>query len=380
MALGKTLSLVIAGTRGIPARYGGFETFAEELSTRLAARGYDVTVLSRRPLFSRSVAVRDFWGVKVKTLPTIMHKYLETPLHGLFTCIGLAFSRARPDVVLMCNAANSPFIWLLRLRGIQVAVNVDGIERRRSKWSLLGRLWYRLGEWCSVRFAHRVVADAKVIADYYLDRFGVKTEKIAYGAGGDPVQPTPLLDELGLEARRYLLYVSRLEPENNALGVIQAYRNVRTDMPLVIVGDAPYAVEYKKLLRNTADERVVFAGFRFGDQYRVLRANCYLYVQATEVGGTHPALVEGLVYGNCIVANATPEHFEVVGGAGEYYHFNDFIHLSEHLQRLVDQPEHVVALRLVARSRGKERFSWDRIVEQYEELFRSMVGSGPRVA
>ena len=242
----KPLKIVILGTRGVPASYGGFETFAEELGVRLVERGHDVSVACRRRFFERYQGPSSHRGIKVFAVPTIMHKYLETPVHALMSFLRLLFCRY--DLVLLCNAANSPFAWIVRLLGIPLLINVDGIERKRAKWNALGRIWYLLGERCSVWFASRVVADAEVIAEYYRKNFSIEPSVIAYGATVVRKQPADTLREFSLNARKYILYVSRLEPENNALGVIQAYNMLQTDAPLVIVGDAPYADEYKQLL------------------------------------------------------------------------------------------------------------------------------------
>ena len=366
------ISLAIMGTRGIPACYGGFETFAEELSTRLAGRGHKVTVYCRRGGAcggKQAPGDSSFRGVGRIWTWTVRHKYLETPLHGLTSFIDALFRRF--DAALVCNAANSPFIWILKLKGLPVFVNVDGIERRRGKWSFLGRLWYRLGEICSALFADRIVADAQVIADYYRRTYGVEAAVIGYGAEAQPAAPGETLARYGLEASRYLLYVSRLEPENNALGVIRAYRSLETDMPLVIVGDAPYAGSYVSSLKEAADQRVVFTGFQFGAAYRELRANCYLYIQASEVGGTHPALVEAMAYGNCIVANRVAEHEEVLGDAGYYYARNDFARLGALLKELLAAPHKVKEAGESARARAAARYRWDDVVVKYEELCKN---------
>lgn len=360
------LRIALLGTRGIPAAYGGFETFAEELSTRLVSRGHQVTVYGRHPFGAKSVDTRPLRGVQRRSTPTVMHKYLETPLHALTSFIDVI--RREADVVLLCNAANSPFAWIARLAGLPVVVNVDGIERMRSKWNSLGKLWYRFGERCSVWFASTIVADAEVIAAYYRARYGCASEIIAYGADPRPLPAGATLRELQVEPGRYLLYVSRLEPENNALGVIQAYGALNTEIPLVVVGDAPYAKEYIARCRAAACANVRFAGFRFGEAYRELRSNCLAYVQATEVGGTHPALVEAMAYGNCIVANDVPEHREVLADAGLYYSKNDFQALSIQLARVLEDEALRGSLAAAAQARAAHLFRWEHITEQYERV------------
>jgi len=363
----RPLHIALLGTRGIPARYGGFETFAEELSTRLAARGHRIVVYGRRPFGESYEGPLQYDGVEIRVTPTIMHKYLETPLHALVSFFDLI--RRRPEVVLLCNAANSPFAFIVRLLGLPLVINVDGIERRRKKWNALGRLWYLLGEYCSVLFASRVVADAQVIADYYRERYGASSEVIAYGAKAVCREGGETLAKFALAPRQYLLYVSRLEPENNALGVIEAYREARElKLPLVVVGDAPYASEYKARLRAAADERVIFTGYQFGSAYQELQSNCYLYIQATEVGGTHPALIEAMAYGNCVIANGTPENREVLGEAGCFYEVNRFSELALLMRQLAGSPDRVRELGVAARARAEARYRWEAIADQYEQL------------
>jgi glycosyltransferase involved in cell wall biosynthesis len=170
------------------------------------------------------------------------------------------------------------------------------------------------------------------------------------------------------------LYVSRLEPENNALGVLQAYAALKTDMPLVIVGDAPYAAEYIKTLHQAAAPGVLFTGFQFGQAYQELRSHCYLYIQASEVGGTHPALVEGMAYGNCIVANDVPEHREVLGDCGWYYRKNDFLDLVDKLALLIADPELAQHLGKLAAERARQCYDWERVVDAYEKLLAQVCG------
>jgi len=366
--------VAILGTRGIPAQYGGFETFAENLALGLATRGHQVVVYGRRGFWGACTpsSLPTISGLSTRASPTIFHKYLETPLAGLTSFVDAAFLRF--DCAIVCNAANAPFAWILRLAQIPFALNVDGIERERAKWNRLGRFWYHLGERCAVCFSNRLVADADVIAEYYRERYKIEPATIAYGATAIRRPAGATLAKFGLSAGRYILYVSRLEPENNALGVIQAYGEVRTELPLVIVGDAPYASEYKARLRAIADRRVIFTGFQFGQSYQELQSNCALYVQATEVGGTHPALIESMAYGNAIIANGTPENIEVLGDAGVTYPKNDFVALSAKMRDLLNDATTRAALGERAQQRASKFYSWEAIVDRYEALLRSLCG------
>jgi len=365
------MRIAILGTRGIPASYGGFETFAEHLSTRLVARGHDVTVYCR----SHYVSPRqiEYHGVRLKVLPTIKHKYLDTVVHAFLSALHAASDSF--DAALICNAANAPFIPILRWTGTPVAINVDGLEHKRKKWNWLGRSYYRISERLATFLPNRVITDARVIQEYYLARYRTPSTMIAYGAEVER-RPDPTVRRWRVEPNRYVLYVSRLEPENNAHLVIEAFKRVRTSDKLLIVGDAPYAHDYIRDLRARArgDKRIIFTGFVFGKDYRTLQQNAHCYVHATEVGGTHPALLEAMGYGNCVLALATPENVEALGEAGIPY--ADESDLSSQLQRVLRDGSLVSAYRHRAQERVKKYYDWERVVDRYEELFAEMAGLG----
>lgn len=361
------LRIALMGTRGIPARYGGFETFAEQLSSRLVDRGHEVTVYGRCSFRGGWGEQEAYKGVRRRHTPTIFHKYLETPLHALTSFLDALTQKF--DGIILCNAANSPLAPILKLKRVPLFINVDGIEKDRGKWNSFGKLWYSLGERCSVLLATRVISDAEVIAKYYRETYGRDSTVIPYGVHPTHRPAGETLRAFGLRSKEYILYVSRLEPENNALGVIEAYNRLSTEMPLVIVGDAPYATEYKERLRATASSRVIFTGFQFGEAYEEFQSNCYCYVQATEVGGTHPALIESMSYGNCVIANGAPENVEVVGDAALVYRKNDFVHLTELLEKVLADRALVAEYGRRAQERALSCYSWESVVGRYEALF-----------
>lgn len=363
------MRIAILGTRGVPANYGGFETFAEHLSTRLVARGHEVTVYCRAHYVSpRQI---EFQGVRLKVLPTIRHKYFDTIVHTFLSALHAVSSRY--DAALICNAANAPFATILRAAGIPVALNVDGLEHKRKKWNWIGRKYYLMAERLATMLPNETVTDAKVIQEYYLARHRAISTMIAYGAEVER-RPDPLVRRWRVEPNRYVLYVSRLEPENNAHLVIEAFKRVRTAHKLLIVGDAPYAREYINDLKARArrDKRIVFTGFVFGRDYRALQQNAYCYVHATEVGGTHPALLEAMGFGNCVLTLAAPENIEAIGDAGIAY--ADESDLAEKLQRVLRDGSLVQSYRHRAQARVQEAYEWDFVVDQYERLFAKMAG------
>jgi glycosyltransferase involved in cell wall biosynthesis len=355
----------ILGTRGVPARYGGFETFAEELGRRLAERGHAVTVYCRE----RHTAP-EYLGMRLQYLPTIRHKYLDTLAH---TAISMLHAVTQGyDVILCCNAANAIFCWLPRVFGTPVALNVDGLERHRKKWNRLAKAWYLLSERLSTFCPTHAVSDAAAIQAYYKERYGCETTFISYGAEQGKVETTEVLDRLGLEAGRYFLYVSRWEPENNALLVREAFERVETDLRLALIGDAPYAPEYIARVRDTRDGRIAMPGYVFGQGYKELGSHCFAYVHATEVGGTHPALIEAMGRGALVLYLDTTENREVAGGCGLAFTADT---LAETMRAaLALPPGERERLQGLAAARVQERYSWDAITTQYEALFARLRG------
>jgi glycosyltransferase involved in cell wall biosynthesis len=361
--------IAILGIRGVPANYGGFETFAEQFGKRLVARGHEVTVYGRSAWVARDI--REHLGMRIVRLPAPRSKYLETVIHSL---VAAAHAATRPyDVVYICNSANVPAAVLLMLARKRIVLNVDGLEWQRAKWNRIGRAYYRACAAIAARLPIEIVTDAHVIQDHYRAAYGRETRYFPYGTEIGSTRDDEELARLGLVPGQFILYVSRLEPENNAHVVTAGYRSVNSDLPLAIVGDAPYASEYIAALKATTDPRVRFLGGIYGRGYRALRTGAALYIQATEVGGTHPALVEAMGAGNAIVANDVPEHREVLGDAGIYY--RGPAELARQVQRLLDDVDLAEDFRARARTRAIDLYSWDHVTDAYEAWFAGLAAT-----
>jgi len=364
------LRIALLGTRGIPAAYGGFETFAEELSARLAARGHDVTVYTRPGGVSARVATHR--GARVRLLPTIPTKYLDTVVHTLLSALDAAARRY--DAVLVCNGVNALVCRLPRLLGAttRVVLNVDGLERNRRKWNAAGRLAYALSERLSCVLPDAVVTDAREIQRYYEERYGAVSSFIPYGSDLPAPRGRATLDRLGLEPGGYVLYVSRFEPENNPDAVVRGFSAFASDLRLVLVGSAPYAARFTEEVRALAakDARVLMPGAVYGEGYRELMAHAAAYVHATEVGGTHPALVEAMGFARPVLVHDTPENREVAGDAAVLFSAHEPGTLTEALSRLFSDPDERQRLGASARARALALYRWDDVADRYEALLR----------
>jgi glycosyltransferase involved in cell wall biosynthesis len=325
----------------------------------LAERGHFVAVYCRERHSEAS-----YRGVRLIYLPTWRHKYFDTIVHTFLSTIHLIFHRS--DVALYCNAANAIFTFWPRIFGIPAALNVDGLERNRRKWNRLAKAWYLISERLATFCPSVVVTDAQKIAEYYLARYGKHSEFIPYGAETEKLETADVLTQLGLERGRYILYVSRMEPENNALLVREAFEQTSTPMKLALIGDAPYAQEYIQRVRATSDPRVVMPGAIYGRGYHELQSHCFLYIHATEVGGTHPALIEAMGWGALVLYLNTPENAEVAGLAGIPFEAGE---LCEKLNLILGMQETERAeWGRRAQERVAQRYSWKAVTDQYEAL------------
>ena len=363
------MKIAILGTRGIPNRYGGFERFAEQISSRFADHGHRVTVYCRRA-FTRPDDVYDR-RVRRVIVPSLHQKHLDTWVSTFFGAVHVAFSDN--DVVLLCNVANAPFAYIPRLGGKPVVLNVDGLDRKREKWAGLGAQVLHFCEWMSSFSSNQLVTDARAIHDYYLAKYGSKSVVIGYGS--EMPQQDYSLNGFNLESGRYVLYVSRLEPENNPDLVLRAWREVHTDWPMVVVGDNPYDRGYIERLRSLGDERVRFTGAIYGDGYWTLQKHAGVFVFACEIGGVHPALIEAMAAENPILYLDTPENAETAGDAGVAYS-KDEADLAAKLQSFLDSAKSREEFAARAGHRARELYRWEAIAEKYEKVFARVLKNG----
>jgi glycosyltransferase involved in cell wall biosynthesis len=367
------MKVAILGTRGIPASYSGFETAAEQLASRLTARGHEVVVYCRPHVVDPKL--RTYKGARLVHLPTVRNKYLDTFVHTFLSALHSA-RRLKPDVALFFIAGNSPLCLITRGAGIPTVINVDGLDSDRRKWPAFAKAYLRFAERTAPRWSDRAITDSHAVADIFERRYGERIGVVPYGVEDPGHGGTETLERLGLEPRRYLLFVGRLEPENNPHQLVEAFTRIDSararGMKLVIVGGAPYADEYIRQVMRAADPRVVFPGYVFGRGYWELQRHAYMFCAPTEVGGTHPVILEALAAGNCVLVNDHAPNAETVGDAGFYFDGQVGVDdLTERLGDLIDDPDLVEAYRARARKRAA-RYSWEAVTDQYEKLLRTV--------
>jgi glycosyltransferase involved in cell wall biosynthesis len=367
------MRIALVGTRGVPARYGGFETCVEEVGRRLVKAGHEVVVYCRKANADDNAQLLDqYEGMELVHLPAVSKKSLETLSH---TAHSVRHLRRHPvDVAIVFNSANAPFVPFLRSRGIPVATHVDGLEWMRSKWQGLGGRYYRLAESMAVRWSDALIADAQGISDYYRMEFDADTELIAYGAPIVSDEVNDRLSRVGVEPGRYHLVVARFEPENHVDIIVDGYRRSSARLPLLVVGSAPYADEHTARIRSLADERVHFTGGVWDQELLdQLYANCVTYLHGHSVGGTNPSLLRAIGAGAATIAYDVNFNREVVQGAGVYFR------TAEQVAAELELAEEFPAATAARGEQGRllaYRYDWDDVAASYEALCEQLLATG----
>jgi len=368
-----SLEIALLGTRGIPASYSGFETCVEQLGQRLVKRGHQVTVYCR----SHHIKYAEpyYKGMRLVKHATIANKYLDTMVHSFISSLHALTQRY--DVALYFIAGNSPVTWIPRLVGTKTILNVDGLDWKREKWPPLAKRYIQFAEYLATKLPTIYITDSHVVQGYYRDRFGHEPPYIPYGSEVDLSPPGETLEQFGLEPGKYILFVGRLVPENCAHHLVEAFRELDTDLKCVIVGDAAYAEDYIAFLKASAqdDPRIVFTGYVFGQGYHELGSNAYIFVETSGVGGTHPALTEAMAFGSCVVVHDTAENLETIGDAGFAYNGKQGASpLKAVLQNLLNNPQVVETHRRKAQERARHVYSWESVTDAYEHLCYELTG------
>jgi glycosyltransferase involved in cell wall biosynthesis len=320
------------------------------------------------------VVGNEYRGVHLVRLPSITTKHLETITHTLASVLhGLT---RRYDVVYVCGVGNTPLVWIPRLRRARVVLNVDSADWKRKKWGRFAATYLHATERFAARAADVIVADSKVIQARYAADYGADARFFPYGANLVDAAGTDTLVRYGLRPRRYVLWVGRLEPEANVEELIRAFASLGpTDYKLVIVGDSPYAGDYREKLKALATADVVFTGYQFGDAYRELGFHAFAYVQTSPTSGTSPALLDQMAAGGAVIVRGTPTNLEVIADTGLAYDPRDGAPgLRALLEGLISDPASADRLRAAARRRVATVYSWDRIIDDYERLFAELLG------
>jgi glycosyltransferase involved in cell wall biosynthesis len=359
----------IVGTRGIPATYGGFETFVEELATRLAKRNdISLTVYCDKGSWNAD----NFKGVNLRFMSTS-----KSSAPVLYYFLSLWFSIKENDIVLITGSAGSLFYKLKYIlnRNAYIVINTDGLEHKRNKWGFLKKKFVHFVENLAIRNSDLLIADSKAIKKYWLDRYPQILEKkiltIEYGAYVLEYADRNYLQEHSLTPDNYYLVVARLEPENNVHLVIEGYKKSNSQVPLIVVGSTSSPNEYILRLKNVDSKGVIFIGGVYDkNKLSALRFYSKAYFHGHSVGGTNPSLLEAMGAGNFVIAHDNEFNREVTDNIALFFKDSDeCCNCISQIEKL--NHEKISQIKDLHRERVRSYYNWERICLKYLDVFKT---------
>lgn len=372
----KQLNIVMLGHKRIPSREGGIEIVVEELSTRMAAAGHQVTSLNRA---GKHVSGKEFdgekhriyRGVKIKTVPAIDKKGLAAMTASVTGAIVAAFGQY--DVVHFHAEGPCAMLWLPKLFRKRCIATVHGLDHQRAKWGRFAKSYIMLGEKCAAKFADEIIVLSHGVQQYFMDTYGRKTVLIPNGVSKpERKDAQEITERFALKKDSYLLFLGRLVPEKGIVYLIDAFKQVQTDKKLVIAGGSSDTDTYAKELKAQASEdaRILFTGFVQGRPLEELYSNAYVYVLPSDLEGMPLSLLEAMSYGNCCVTSDIEECAAVTENYGLTFPKGNVEALTALLQQLCDEPETVKVYQEKSSDYITQKYNWDDVTERTLELYQ----------
>ena len=349
---------------------GGIEKYTREVATRLVRRGHTVTVYSMK---HHGPPLTNTEGIRIVYVPCFKHSSTEKITASAAAALMELFGRDKTDIVHLHSVAAGAFAYIPKLRGISTILQMHGVEWQRSRWSKFGQGTLKYLEKVSIRNASALTAVSKTQCDFYKREYGIQMSYIPTGADLKESPSALEILKLGLQPNKYILFASRLVREKGAHYLISAFKKLDTDCLLVIAGDAKGEEPYKDELRALAenDPRILFPGFVHGRLLDELFSHARLYVQPSEIEGLSIALLEAMSYGNACLVSDIPENLEAIGETGFNFISKNVEDLTKQMQKALSDPKKLLDTGKLAQIRVRDSYSWDRITDQLEEIYRN---------
>ncbi len=364
------LRIAMVGSRGVPCSYGGIEKHVSEISSRLAKKGHEVTVYGRHPY----CISRNFNGIRVKVLPAVHTKNLETASNTLAAAI--ASSMGRYDIVHFHGIGPSLFSWITSWRGKATVCTVHALDYRQSKWSAAARALLELGERSAMRYSDAVIAVSRLMASSLSNKYRRSIDYIPNGA--EIIEPPEFSEakRLGIEKGKYILAVGRFIVERGFHTLLEAWSMVETDYKLVIAGDARFEEDYAKKLVSMTDERVVMPGYVSGNLLDELYSHCAFFVLPSTVEGLSIALLEAMSFAKPVLVSDIEENLEVSRGIAETFSSKDAKDLAAAIERMLAMDDGELQRRgKLGLERVRAEYTWDRVADAIEDLYARIIGT-----
>lgn len=362
------------GFRAIPPKEGGAgsDKFAFELYPRLVRAGCELTAYCRiYPDEGQKPGSGEYEGIRLKYYHTVSRAGFDTLLHSLKATFDIII-RNTADVVHIHSGANSIWAVFLRCAGKRVYVSQFAMDWKRDKWPWYGKLFYRFSNYLTAYFPSAVVFDNIFTKEYFEKKFRRKFYFIPYGSEvKEPPADDTILRKLGVTSGNYFLFVGRFIPDKGVHLLVKAFESVQTAMKLVLVGGSPNPGSYEQEISQTKDERVIFAGYVYGDDTNILMKNAYVYIQPSLIEGLSPVILTVMGLGTPLICSDIVENNYITGENAVHFTSGDSNSLAGKIEYSLKHPDHMKEMAENGRTDILNRFNWDAVAEKYLELFNS---------
>ncbi len=361
--------IAILGTRGIPASYSGFETSVEETSIRLVEQGYNVTVFCRSNHYSNKLD--NYKGVNLKYFPSIKSKHLDTVTNTFFSVLDVV--KKKYDIIILYGIGNAYFLPIIKLFCKNVISVVDGADWERSKWGSFAKFVLRNGRNFVINFSNYYVVDNELLAEDYEKRFNKAPVYIPYGARIPAAYNEHILKKFSLEKDHYIIFIGRFVKEKGIDFLLENYSQLKTNIKLVVVGGNDTDINYVEKLKMTKDERIIFPGFVYGEEYESLLKFAKFYVSCSFLEGTSPSLLSAMAINGYALVSNLPENLEVLKGTCQTFKTGDSEDFKSKMKFLLEGNVDFEFERKRTSEVIEKYYTWEKITEQYLYLFRKIL-------
>ncbi|MFA5754409.1 MAG: glycosyltransferase family 4 protein [Patescibacteria group bacterium] len=366
------MKIALIGQKGAPTQNGGIERYTENLATNLVNKGVEVLLYSRR-YYSRGV--KEYKGVRIISLPSIKSKNLEAITNTFFACLDVAFRKV--DAINFQAIGPASLIWLAKLLKPRTPIifTFHCQDYYHKKWGRLARWYLKFGERVGCRLADKVIVTSRVLSDYVKKTYGFEPIYIPYGAYAQEKTPVRDIRRWGLEEGNYVSYIGRLVRHKNVHLLIQAFKQIKTDKKLVIVGGSAYTDEYVQELYDLAkdDNRIIFTDNQSGLVLNELFSNSYAFIQPSEYEGLSVALLEAMGWGLACLTSDIPQMVEGLNGTGLTFRNGDVKDLQDKLTYMLDNPEKAKEFGRAASKRVNQEYNWNTISDDIKKLYQEVI-------
>lgn len=366
------LNIAMLGHKHVLSREGGIEIVVNELATRMAAKGHQITCYDRNTHHVSGEEIdqrKEYKGVKIKPVWTLDKKGLAAMTSSLFATWKAAWGDY--DVVHIHAEGPAAMSWLPKVRGKKVIVTVHGLDWARAKWGGFATKYIKWGEKQAVKHADEIIVLSRGVQDYFQKTYGRKTVFIPNGVSRPELRLADEIKKLwGLEKDSYVLFLGRIVPEKGLRYLVEAWKGIKTDKKLVIAGGSSDTEAFMNELREMAGGNVIFTGFQQGRVLEELYSNAYVYCLPSDLEGMPLSLLEAMSYGNCCLVSDIPECAEVVEDKAAVFPKGNVNELRRVLQQLLDDPGTVGKYKAGAADFICQKYNWDDVVDRTLEIYR----------